>query len=312
MPSWNDLVTDINKITDVAQRGVWLDKQQKTWISALSSKREGRNVIFYASAFLQKPQVSPIFLQIAMEDINGFMSVMNGMDWNKGLTLILHTPGGVTNATETIVEYLYQKFSDIEVVIPTFAMSAGTMISLASNRLIMGRQSQLGPIDPQLAANGRSVSARAIVDQFNTAKKEIMAAPASAAAWAPALQSLGPALLQEAQFALDYGEVMVSRWLEKRHFAKYPDAKAKAAAVAKYFNRSDVNLKDVHKSHGRRIDRDEARSQGLDVIDLESDQQLQDIVLTNYHLATLVFEKTTCTKFIMGNHGKVWMKNIKL
>ena len=207
---------------------------------------------------------------------------------------------------------VYQKFSDIEVIIPTFAMSAGTMISLASNRLIMGRQSQLGPIDPQLAANGRSVSARAIVDQFNTAKKEIMIAPASAAAWAPALQSLGPALLQEAQLALDYGEAMVSRWLGKRHFAKCADAKAKADAVAKYFNRSDINHHDVHKSHGRRIDRDEARSQGLDVIDLESDQQLQDIVLTNYHLATLVFEKSTCTKFILGNHGKVWMKNIKL
>lgn len=58
------------------------------------------------------------------------MSVMFGMDWNKGLTLVLHTPGGVTNAAETLVAYLRSKFNYIEVIVPTFAMSAGTMISL--------------------------------------------------------------------------------------------------------------------------------------------------------------------------------------
>jgi len=38
----------------------------------------------------------------------------------------------------------------------------------------------------------------------------------------------------------------------QRHFAQRNDAVAKAAAVANYFNRSEQ-----HKSHGRRIGRDE-------------------------------------------------------
>ena len=59
------------------------------------------------------------------------------MDWDKGLTLLLHTPGGVTNAAETIVEYLHTKFSYIEVIVPTYAMSAGTMISLSSNLIFI-------------------------------------------------------------------------------------------------------------------------------------------------------------------------------
>jgi len=305
MPSWNELTNEFGSLPDPNQRGAWLNAKQNEWLNRLCTKRSERNILFYASGFLQKPQVAPAFLQISPEDINGFMAVMNGMNWSKGLTLILHTPGGVTNATETIVEYLHHKFTDIEVVIPTYAMSAGTMISLSANQLIMGRQSQLGPIDPQMPVSGRSVSARAIVDQFDSAKKDILTDPKSASVWAPALQTLGPALLQEAQYALDYGEAMVSRWLAKRHFSGRADVQAKSDAVANYFNRSDN-----HKSHGRRIDRDEARAQELTVINLEDDQELQDIVLTNYHIGTLIFEHTPCVKFIVGNHGKAWIKNM--
>ncbi len=306
MPSWNQLLAELEgHQQDPAAANNWLKYAQIQWIDSLSQVRGGRHVIFYASGFLQKPHAAPFFLQINPEDINGFMSAMHGMDWSKGLTLLLHTPGGITNATETIVEYLHQKFTDIEVIIPAYAMSAGTMISLASNRLIMGRQSQLGPIDPQMPLGGRSASARAIVDQFDQAKSEIIQDVRTAAVWAPALQTLGPALLREAKDALHYGEEMVARWLAKRHFHHRPDAVIKSAAVANYFNRSEN-----HKSHGRRIDRDEARAQGLDVTDLEIDQNLQDIVLTNYHLATLAFEKTPCVKFILSNTGNIWVKNM--
>jgi hypothetical protein len=304
MPSWNELVAEVGAVAP-PQRGKWFETKSAEWLQKLSDSRAGRNVLSYGSAFLQKPQFAPVFLQISPEDINGFMAVMRGMDWSKGLTLVLHTPGGISNATETIVEYLHQKFDYIEVVIPTYAMSAGTMISLAADRLLMGRQSQLGPIDPQMPVGGRTVSARAIVDQFDRAKLEILADPKMAAVWAPALQHLGPALLTEARNALDYGEAMVARWLARRHFKGRADAAGKAAAVANYFNRSDS-----HKSHGRRIDRNEARGQDLAIEDIEADQTLQDIILTNYHLMTLVFEQTPCCKLMASNHGRAWMKNL--
>lgn len=124
------------------------------------------------------------------------MSVLHGMDWDKPLTLILHTPGGITNAAETIVRYLRSKVSRIEVIVPAYAMSAGTMMSLASDLIVMGRQSQLGPTDPQMMMGGAPVSARAVVDQFEAAKTEILANPGTARAWTPILQTVGPALLQ--------------------------------------------------------------------------------------------------------------------
>ncbi len=305
MPSWNDLLNDFAKQPNDDARTAWVHARLQDNLGAVGTHRGGRNVIFYASAFLNKPQAGPYDLQLTYEEINGFMSVMYGMNWDNGLTLMLHTPGGMTNAAETIVSYLHSKFEDIEVIIPTFAMSAGTMIALASNRLIMGRQSQLGPIDPQIPIGARTVSARAIVDQFERARKELGKDLTNAHLWAPILQTLGPAVLQEAQNALDYGQRMVRGWLVERMFKGKPDGPKLAKHAASYFSKGSL-----HKSHGRRIDRDEARSKSIEIEDLEDSQDLQEAVLTAYHLATISFEKSPATKFLVSNYGRVWVKNI--
>jgi len=306
MPSWNDLVGELESQPD-QEKEDWVNTRILSSLREVSRHRGGRHILFYASAFLQKPHLTGQYLQITHEDINGFMSCIYGMNWSKGLTLLLHTPGGVTNATETIVAYLSSKFQDIEVVIPTYAMSAGTMISLAANRLVMGRQSQLGPIDPQMPVQQRFVSAQAIVDQFERAKVDVLSNRDLAHVWAPVLQSLGPALLQEARNALDYAERIVAEWLEQRMFADVKNArsrKKKAAQTAHYFNDATI-----HKSHGRRIDRVEARAQGLVVEDLEEDQLLQEAVLTAYHMSTIIFEKSPVAKILLSDHDRRWLKN---
>ncbi len=304
MASWNELLDAFDALPDAQQKVQWLKTKHHAVLSAISKLRQGRHVLFYASAFLQKPQAPAPTISITYEDINGFMSTMFGMDWGRNLTLLLHTPGGSANAAETIVSYLRSKFDDIEVIIPAFAMSAGTMISLAANHIVMGRQSQLGPIDPQFLLGGVALSARAVVDQFENARTDIMQNRDSAHLWAPVLQSIGPALLQESKNALEYGERMVSSSLERYMFKNASDPQATAKRTAAHFNDASK-----HKSHGRRIDRDEGRTQNLSIEDLEVNQQLQDEVLTAYHLATISFERSEGVKMIASDTGRLWVKN---
>ncbi len=299
MPSWNDLINDLDK-----QPTEYLRSKIQSALQEIGRIRGDRNVLFYASSFLQKNDLPPSFTQITHEDINGIMSTIHKMDWGKGLTLLLHTPGGVTNAAETIVEYLHTKFSYIEVIVPTYAMSAGTMISLASNLIVLGRQSQLGPIDPQMPVAGRYVSAQSIVDQFEKAKEEISSTPSLANVWYPILQTIGPALLQEAQNALDYSEKIVGEWLEKRMFSSDLDKMKKSKDVAHFFRDTAVHL-----SHGSRINREKAKMQGVNIEDLEDDEDLQEAVLTAYHLVTIAFEKSAAAKVIESNHDRRWIKN---
>lgn len=300
MPSWNELLTQFR---ETENKEAWLEGSLQDALGAVSRLKGDRNVIFYASAFLQKRSVPAETIIITSEDINGLMSVVHGMDTSRGLALMIHTPGGETTATEVIVDYLRSKFSEIEVIVPTFAMSAGTMISLASDKITMGRQSQLGPIDPQMSSGGRSHSAQAVVSQFNRARTDILENPALGHLWAPILASLGPSVLQEADNAIAYSETLVARWLEMYMFAGQDDGPAKAKAIAHHFNDADT-----HKNHGRRIPRTEAREQGLVIEDLEDSQELQEAVLTAYHVVTILFEQTDITKTILGSNGGNWIK----
>ena len=170
----------------------------------------------------------------------------------------------------------------------------------------MGRQSQLGPTDPQLIVGNRPFSAHSIVEQFEEAKAEISTNPVLAHAWAPVLRSFGPALLQEARKSISYGQTLVQDWLRKYMFSERPDAAVLANTVAAHFGGNQ------HGSHGRRIDRDEARHQQLAIIDLEDDQRLQEEVLTLYHLSTIAFEMGPATKSVMSSNGRLWVKNMQM
>jgi Serine dehydrogenase proteinase len=304
VPSWNELLDEFNAQADDNARASWMGDQTTRSLQTIGTLRGDRNVVLYASAFLQKPQLPGHLVGISHEDVNALMSVFYGMDWSKGLTLILHTPGGVTNAAETIVAYIRSKFDRFEVIVPTYAMSAGTMISLAADCIVMGRQSQLGPIDPQLFMRDRQASAMAIVEQFELAKADILANKDLAHVWAPILQSHGPSLLMEARNALDYGERMVATWLETWLLAGESDRATRAKAIAKYFNDATN-----HKSHGRRIDRVEAADQGLNILALEDDQSLQEAVLSAYHLATIVMEHSPAAKVFWTSQGRQFIKN---
>lgn len=304
MSTWNELLQQFESTAE-PDRIPWLVAQVDESLRKVGELRGGKHVLLYGSAWLQKQNAPLASVGITHEDVNGLMGAIKGMNWANGLTLVLHTPGGVTNATESIVDYLRAKFPSIEVIVPTFAMSAGTMISLASDRVVMARHSQLGPIDPQMpTGGGRSVSARAIVDQFEKAKQDVIGNVSAAHAWAPILASLGPALLREAENNLDYSEKMVAKWLAKYMFAGDGDAEEKGARVAAYFNDNGI-----HKSHGRRIGREEAAGQGVVIEELEASQDLQESVLTVYHLMTIFFEKTIITKLIWSDLGQNWMKN---
>jgi hypothetical protein len=64
--------------------------------------------------------------------------------------LLLETNGGATDATEKICSLLRQSVPDLRVIVPRRAKSNGTVIALCGTEIIMGQQSELGPIDPSI------------------------------------------------------------------------------------------------------------------------------------------------------------------
>jgi hypothetical protein len=266
---------------------------------------KGRNVVLYASKWTQAP-AEPEAVSIVPEDLQGFMEVLNGLPPEKGLDIVLHSPGGSGEAVESLVKYIRSLFVDVRVIIPHAAMSAATMLACSADRILMGTHSFLGPIDPQFimqTETGRSaVPAHAILAQFALAKKEC-ADPSLLPAWIPMLRQYGPALLVQCQLAQDLSRDLVAEWLEKYMFARKPDAKMRAESVARALSDHAV-----FKSHGRFVDRQQARDMGLIVDDLESDSRLEDATLAVFHATTHTFNATPAVKLLENHHGRAFIK----
>ena len=87
---------------------------------------------------------------IAQDCIDPFVDLLEQIGPISRISLILHTNGGHTLAAWRIVNLIRMFCDDLEVMIPSKALSAGTLISMGANRVIMTKQAALGPIDPSV------------------------------------------------------------------------------------------------------------------------------------------------------------------
>jgi hypothetical protein len=307
MPSWSEIGKEIEKEKSVTGQNAF-DVVRRRYLRLLAEKT-GRPVIMYAAKWTQMAGVDASLLMINDEDIQGMMEMLCGLNGNNGLDLILHSPGGSAEASEAIVKYLRSKFSDIRVFVPLAAMSAACMLACSANRIVMGKHSSLGPIDPQMVLGtplgNRLIPAQAILDQFSRAQRECQD-PRMLASWMPMLQQYGPALLVQCREAIQLSEALASQWLEDYMYAKDPKAKEKAQNAAKFLADHSNFL-----SHGRHIDREQAKK-WLVIEDLEENQEVQDLVLSAFHATTRTFDGTGAVKIIENNDGKAFCKVVNV
>jgi len=308
MPTaWGDLLKQIQTATAAGPLppGVSpFDLVRRKYIQQLHNAT-GRSVVLYATRWTQGA-TDPEGVSIVPEDLQGFMEVFQNLPTDKGLDLVLHSPGGSAEAAESIVKYMRVKFSDIRVIVPHAAMSAATMLACAANKIVMGIHSFLGPVDPQFimqTENGRAaVAAHAILAQFDLAKREC-ADPSLLPAWIPMLKQYGPALLVQCQLAQELSRSLVTDWVQQYMFAGKDDGHSKATQIA-------AALADhaLFKSHGRFIDRKQARDIGLVVEDLESNPNVEDATLGVFHAATHTFSGTAAVKILENHRGRAFIR----
>jgi len=263
-------------------------------------RASGRNVVVYASGWLHAPPVDDRrrgLFAVGDTDKTGLMSVLRGLDPALGLDLVLHTPGGDITATESIIVYMRNLFgTNIRVIVPQLAMSAGTMIACAAREIVMGRQSNLGPFDPQM---GGVIPAQAIREEFARAGREIAAEPALAELWRPILAQYGPGLVVRSERAIEMADEIALASLISGMFAGGPDAEARAQTVVKALGSFATT-----KAHGRHLERGTARTLGLEIVDLESDAALEEAVLSLHYACVLSFQQAGVLKIIENHLGE--------
>ena len=298
MPNWNDVLHEIHTQQGVPDGQNPVDVVRRKYLAKLA-EYTGRNVIAYYSGWLVKPPAPGI--AICDDDKNGFMNAIHGLDRDRGLDLILHTPGGDIAATESLVIYLRKMFgTNIRAIVPQIAMSAGTMIACACKEIVLGKQSNLGPIDPQL--NG--APAQAVIDEFQEAIKEVEANPAAIPIWQSIIGKYHPTFVGECMRAIVMSKAIVQQWLVSGMYADGQENQIERAefVVAKLSDHEES------KTHARHIHVDDCLAMGLKVFELEKDSTLQDLVLSIHHACTHTFAMTPAFKFIENQNGAAYFR----
>lgn len=228
------------------------------------------------------------------------MMAIHKLDKNKGLDLILHTPGGGIAAAESIVDYLRRIFGkDIRAIVPHLAMSAGTMIACACRSIVLAKHSNLGPIDPQISG----LPAAAVKKEIERALKEIKADPAMLQIWQFVLNKYNPTFIGQCDQAVVWAKEFVQKNLEENMFSGDADAVAKASTVVDAL--SDI---DATKSHSRHIHVDDRIKLGLKIEKLEDNKDLQDAVLTVHHCYMHSFGNSRAVKIVENHLGAAMIK----
>ena len=280
-----------------------LADMRKRYVQKVSDLR-CRNVIAYYSGFQSKSAHTDGSriegLAILDADRDAFMRSIHGLDRDKGLDLLLHTPGGEIAATQTIVRYLVEMFKgDIEVFVPHTAMSGGTSIALASRKLHMAAHSCIGPIDAQVGG----IPAKGVLAEIDRAHEEIKKDPSREVIWKYVLSKYTPTFIESCINAIEWSEEYAEETLREGMLKDDPDAEKNAKAIVDRLADYGEN-----KTHSRQIGYKEAIEIGLPVERLESSQELQDAVLSAHHLFVHTFNKTATYKIVTSSNNSEFIQ----
>jgi hypothetical protein len=279
-----------------------LTEERKRMLARISELRK-RDILVYAADVMKAP-VAPVAL--AYDDLLPITDQLQNLN-GKALDMILETGGGSGETAEDIVRILRSKFESVAFIVPGIAKSAGTIMVMSGDEILMDANSALGPIDAQIQYEGKQFSAEALLKGFEKIKAEADTTKSLNRAYIPLLQRISPGDLQHAENALEFAKVLVTDWLFEHKYKKWnvhrthnagtpvtdDEKRVRAAKVA-----SDLCDHSRWLTHGRSIRIQDLHALGVEVTDFSENKDLGEAIRRYHVLAQMMFNQTSIYKLI--------------
>ncbi len=284
-----------------------IEKERKNQLTKILECRKGRAILTFASAIGKQAPTS-----IDYEDRVPFLDQLSNITGDK-LDIILETPGGSAEIVEDIVEIVRDRFSEVAIIIPGYAKSAGTIMAMAGDEILMESASALGPIDAQMFQNGKRFSAQAFLEGLDKIKDEVMEKGYLNRAYVPILQNISPGEIQNCENTLNFAKVLVTEWLSKYKFKFWNVHSSTNAPVTKEEKiKRAGEIADALCDHGRwltharSITIADLHSMRLSVTDYSKDTKLCDAIRRYYTLLKLSFDTTNIYKIYETSTSQIY------
>jgi hypothetical protein len=243
-------------------------------------------------------------LMLDFTDKIGFKTVTDNIS-PPALDILVHSPGGIADAAESIVQQIRAKYSDVRFIVPSFAKSAATMFVMSGNEVLMDRDAELGPIDPQMRTPNGASPAESILEQFAKAQAELQADATKLPSWIPILSPLAPSLLVDSKKAIDLSKALVKTWTQTYMLAGDPAAEEKSSRISEYLG-SHANF----KSHARAVKMPDLIPLGIKVTDIRTNAALYTAVDELYCCLDILFSNSPVYKVFENSAGDALLRQL--
>jgi len=197
-------------------------------------------------------------------------------------------------------------------IVPGYAKSAGTIMVMAGDEILMEPASALGPIDAQMHQGGKRFSAHAFLAGLEKIKQEVEDKKHLNLAYVPILQNISPGEIQNCENAQNFSKKLVTDWLSeykfkfwKTHSTGEPvtddDKETRAKEIAERLCDHGQWL-----THGRSITINDLREMRLEVTDFSEDTELFDAISRYYILLKMSFDTTNIFKIYETPNSQIY------
>lgn len=175
------------------------------------------------------------------------------------LAVILHTAGGIVEVAERMVHVMRYFYQEVVFIVPNVAMSAGTVLVMSGDAIMMDFFSTLGPIDPQVEREGKLVPALSYLIQWDRFVQKSQNQTLTDAEFL-IMQSMDLAELHKFEMARDLSISLLKQWLATYKFKDWQRTETRGLPVDRAMRErraeeiaSRLMKHDEWGSHGRGI-----------------------------------------------------------
>ncbi|MDC9721153.1 MAG: hypothetical protein PSN34_00085 [Urechidicola sp.] len=288
-------------------------KEIRLSISEVEQIRKVPLVCYIANVV--KPKKVPVAIDDS-DDLPFNEMIASLPDDVKEIDIAIVTPGGFAHQVAKFVNALRPRFEKVNFLILNKAMSAGTIFAMSGDEVVMTKQSQIGPIDPQVRnRSGQFVPAQSILTLIDEIKKrgEEAIAKGKQPSWTDLqiLRGIDPKSIGNAMSASNYSIQLVEEYLNNFKFKTWTAHSSNGSPVSNEEKKARANqiasLLCNHgewKNHGHAITREAAWDVcQLKIKHAEDVEGLERAMRRMWALFYWIFENTPIAKiFVSSNY----------
>lgn len=276
-----------------------------------------RTYLFVYAAAIGKPIPA---VQLEQSDFYVIRDLLTSKKDLEKVDIYIETPGGSGETAEEIVRFLHNNFDTVSFVVSGEAKSAGTIIVLSGDEILMTETGSLGPIDAQMKIGRSVISAYDYMEWVEEKRKEAEKQGSLNPFDATMIAQITPGELGSVFHAFKFAEELVVEWLINYKFKKWTvteTRKIPVTAEMKKRRAEEIAKKLTDHSrwrlHGRSIKIDDLIDEiELKITRVDSDPKLADIVYRIQTVCRLIFETTTSFKIFATQDNKIFRQAVPI